>query len=165
MSPPGRESRPSRASGAAPQKVRRAGADGAHSTAEHRQNEIGTLFDAQVSQDAYGRRVTFDIAAAATKERHRAGRDRAEANRDQWWWDGAMRAVRAMAATGNVFQAYDVAIGYGLPDADDNRSRWGALLATAARRGYIVPVGAEPSKRPETAGSLVRTWRGRGTDE
>lgn len=160
--PPAEKSRPSRASGAAPRTVRRAGADGSHRTAERRQSEIGTLFDAHVSQDAYGRRVTFDIAAAAT---HHAGRDRAEANRDQWWWDGAMRAVRAMAATGIVFQAYDVAIGYGLPDADDNRSRWGALLATAARRGYIVPVGAEPSKRPETAGSLVRTWRGRGTDE
>lgn len=64
-----------------------------------------------------------------------------------------------MAATGRVFQAYDVAETYAVPEPD-HPNRWGALLTRAARDGVIVAVGAAPSRRPTTARSLTRTWRG-----
>ncbi len=88
-----------------------------------------------------------------------AGRDVAERNADTWWIDTAMQAVRAMAATGRVFQCYDLVETYGVPDPD-HANRWGALLTRAAREGLIVAVGAAPSSRPTTARSLTRTWRG-----
>lgn len=87
------------------------------------------------------------------------GRDLAEANADEWWLDTAMQAVRAMAATGREFQAFDLVETYGVPDPD-HANRWGALLNRAAREGLIVPVAAAPSRRPATARSLTRTWRG-----
>jgi hypothetical protein len=88
-----------------------------------------------------------------------AGRDRAEENTDDWWASTAMQAVRALAATGRVFQAYDLVETYGIAEPD-HPNRWGALLTRAARHGLIVAVGAAPSRRPKTAGSLTRTWRG-----
>lgn len=88
-----------------------------------------------------------------------AGRDQSERNTDAWWASTAMAAVRAMAATGREFQAFDLVETFGLVDPD-HPNRWGALLSRAAREGVIVAVGAAPSRRPATAGSLCRTWRG-----
>jgi len=88
-----------------------------------------------------------------------AGRDRAERNADEWWIRTAMQAVGAMANTGREFQAFDLVQTYGVPEPD-HPNRWGALLTRAAREGVIVSVGAAPSRRPSTARSLTRTWRG-----
>lgn len=88
-----------------------------------------------------------------------SGRDRAERNTDDWWTAVALQAVRAMAATGRIFQCYDLVEVYAIPEPD-HPNRWGALLTRAARKGLIVAVGAAPSRRPKTAGSLTRTWRG-----
>ncbi len=79
--------------------------------------------------------------------------------RDRFWWDGAMRAVETMAATGRQFSAYDVAEAFGLPDPD-HPNRWGALLSCAARAEVVECVGAAPSRRPSVEGSLARVWRG-----
>ena len=88
-----------------------------------------------------------------------AGRDHAERNSDDWWMSTAMQAVRSMARTGRVYQAYDLVETYRTPEPD-HPNRWGALLTRAARIGVIVPVGAAPSRRPRTAKSLTRTWQG-----
>jgi hypothetical protein len=90
-----------------------------------------------------------------------AGRAQSERGMDSWWSSTAMQAVRAMAATGRVFQAFDLVETCGIPEPD-HPNRWGALLTRAARNGVIVAVGAAPSRRPTVAGSLTRTWRGRG---
>jgi hypothetical protein len=89
------------------------------------------------------------------------GRDQAEANIEPEWGLVAMAAVVKMAATGLTFQAFDLVEIYAVPEPD-HPCRWGPLLARAARDGLIVPVGAAPSRRPATARSLTRTWRGRG---
>jgi len=96
---------------------------------------------------------------APTAEDVLAGRDQAEHNCDDWWLSTAMQAVRVMARTGWEFQAYDLAETFQVPEPD-HPNRWGALLTCAARDGLIVPVGAAPSRRPATARSLTRTWRG-----
>ena len=87
------------------------------------------------------------------------GREQAIRNLDDWWTNTALRAIQAIAKTGREFQAYDLVEGYGLAEPD-HPNRWGALLTRAAREGLIVPVGAAPSRRPRTARSLTRTWRG-----
>ncbi|MDQ4032538.1 MAG: hypothetical protein M3332_09825 [Actinomycetota bacterium] len=102
-------------------------------------------------------RSLFDDAP--TGEDVLAGRDQAERNADDWWMRTALHAVRAMAATGRVFQAFDLVETFGTPEPD-HPNRWGALLTRAAREGVIVSVGAAPSRRPSTARSLTRIWRG-----
>lgn len=97
--------------------------------------------------------------ARRTGHEDTSGRDRAGEGTDQWWRSTAMQAVRAIAGTGREFQCYDLVADYGVPEPD-HANRWGALLNHAARLGLIVPVGAAPSRRPATAGSLTRTWRG-----
>lgn len=87
-----------------------------------------------------------------------AGIARAEAGTDDWWKDCCDRAIAALAATGLPFQAADLA-DLGLPDAD-HPNRMGARFLAAARRGVIEPIGYAPSKRPSTACSAVRVWRG-----
>lgn len=99
----------------------------------------------------------FDVPAADANVL--AGRDRAERNGDDWWVRTALQAVRAAAKTGQEFQAFDLVETYGVPEPD-HPNRWGALLTRAARDGVIVAVGAAPSRRPSTARSLTRTWRG-----
>lgn len=88
-----------------------------------------------------------------------AGRGQAERNADDWWMNTALQAVRAIAKSGREFQAFDLVEAYHLPEPD-HPNRWGALLTRASREGLIVPVGAAPSRRPRTARSLTRTWRG-----
>ncbi len=96
---------------------------------------------------------------APTDEDVLAGRDRAEHNCDDWWMRTALQAVRAMARSGREFQAFDLVETYGTPEPD-HPNRWGALLTRAARQGVIIAVGTAPSRRPSTARSLTRTWRG-----
>lgn len=88
-----------------------------------------------------------------------AGRDQAEDNGDAWWFHLADQAIRDIAESGVEFQAFDLVERYALPEPD-HHSRWGAALRRAARDGVIVAVGAAPSRRPTTCGSLTRTWRG-----
>lgn len=78
--------------------------------------------------------------------------------RDPWWWDGAMRAVKHLAATGEPFDAWDVTE-LGVPDPD-HPARWGALFTTARRAGLIVAVGYRESRRPSRAHGVCRVWRG-----
>lgn len=87
-----------------------------------------------------------------------AGRDRAESGADDWWLSLFLAAVREMASRDVVFQTYDLVEQLGLPEPDDS-NRWGAAMALAHRRRLVMPVGAEPSRRPTVAGSLTRTWR------
>lgn len=98
--------------------------------------------------------------ARTGRQRMVAGVGHATENRDPWWWDGALRAVETMAATGRPFQMYDVAETFGLPEPDNFR-RWGALACAARRLGLIEPVGYAPSRRPSAACSAARVWRGR----
>jgi hypothetical protein len=78
---------------------------------------------------------------------------------DPWWLDGALRAIREMAATGREFGADDLRVTYGLSEPD-HPAAWGALFRIACRKGWIVPVGARPSRTSSRQGSLIRTWRG-----
>ena len=88
-----------------------------------------------------------------------SGRDKAEVNADLWWWSTAMAGITTLAATGQEFEAFDIADRLGVPEPD-HCNRWGALLSAAAKAGMIVAVGAKPSRRPTAAGHLCRTWRG-----
>lgn len=87
------------------------------------------------------------------------GPDEDRENPDEKWFRLAMAAVHAIAATGHIFQAYDLLERYNVPEPS-HYNRWGDLLRRARREGLIVPVGAAPSRRPTTCGSLTRTWRG-----
>lgn len=120
---------------------RRRGAEGCEPTAPDRQVQPSL----------------FDVLPA--DENVLAGRDQAERNADDWWIRTALQAVRALAKTGQEFQAYDLVEIYAIPEPD-HPNRWGALLTRASRDGLIVAVGAAPSRRPATARSLTRTWRG-----
>jgi len=84
---------------------------------------------------------------------------RAEAGTDSWWRDCCDRGIAELAARGVVFQAADLQ-DMGVPDPN-HPNRWGPRLLAAARAGVIVPVGYGPSRRPSTACSAVRLWRGR----
>lgn len=88
------------------------------------------------------------------------GMRRAAESSDPWWRSCAMQAVEAEAATGRVFQSYDLVLRYGLPEPPSGPNAWGSLLGSAAKAGLIVAVGYAPSSRPTTAKSAVRTWRG-----
>lgn len=87
-----------------------------------------------------------------------AGIAQAEAGTDTWWRDCCDRGIQALAETGLIFQAFDL-LDLGVPDPD-SANRWGRRFLAAARRGLIEPIGYAPSKRPTTACSIVRTWRG-----
>jgi hypothetical protein len=86
----------------------------------------------------------------------------AVANADPWWSDGAFRAVVDIAKTRLPFEAYDVQVGYALPEPH-HPSAWGAVFRIAYERGIIVPAGAMSSRKPSRHGSLVRLWRGAPT--
>lgn len=79
---------------------------------------------------------------------------------DAWWASCCDAAITAAAATGLPFQAHDLTQPpYGLTEPS-NPNFWGARFHIAARSGLIRSVGAAPSRRPTTAGSLVRVWQG-----
>lgn len=75
-----------------------------------------------------------------------------------WWLSTFLAAVREMASRDQVFQAWDLVEQLGLPEPDDP-CRWGQAMRLAHKRRIVMPVGAEPSRRPTVAGSLTRTWR------
>ncbi|MBO2464469.1 hypothetical protein [Actinomadura violacea] len=75
------------------------------------------------------------------------------------WWATAVAGVHRLAATGMAFQAYDLRMA-GVPEPPRSAAQWGALFASLAREGVIVPVGYGPSPRPTTRSSAARIWRG-----
>lgn len=83
---------------------------------------------------------------------------RAWQNADDWWKSSAMQGLKALAASGRDFDAYDVAQ-LGVPEPD-HANRWGALFRAARQQGLIVPVGYHESKRPGRASGSCRVWRG-----
>lgn len=104
-----------------------------------------------------------DPRLAEGRARADTGIDQADANTDHWWRDCCDRAIAQLAAQGIVFQAVDL-LDLGVPEPD-HPNRWGARLREAARAGVIQPAGWGPSRRPTTACSAVRLWRGVTTDE
>jgi hypothetical protein len=111
-----------------------------------------------------GNPVEAPVASALDELRARAqahaadGRTRADENTDAWWRSVADQAIRALAETGDVFDAYSLHE-HGVPEPD-HPARWGPRFLAAARAGVIVPAGYASSRRPKTAGSAVRVWRG-----
>lgn len=87
-----------------------------------------------------------------------AGADAAGRNTDEWWRDGARRAVHALARTGREFTADDVR-DFGVSEPD-HPNRWGSLFLAASREGVIECVGARKSTRGPRHASLTRVWRG-----
>lgn len=87
------------------------------------------------------------------------GLNNAITGRDDFWWDGAMRAVVWLARCPGEFDAFDVTE-LGVPEPD-HPARWGALFRAAATAGVIEPAGFHQSRRPSRAGGVCRVWRGR----
>lgn len=77
---------------------------------------------------------------------------------DEWWEDGALRALRALAATGEPFTAPDV-LDRGVAEPD-HPCRWGSLIAKAKQLGIIVKVGYGISRRTGRNGGVCAIWRG-----
>lgn len=99
----------------------------------------------------------LDIFAEASARKER-GMAQVDANADDWWKSCADTALKQLAATGRVFEAYDLVL-MGVPEPH-HPNAWGARMNAAAKRGVIRNVGAGPSKRPTVARSLVRYWQG-----
>lgn len=77
---------------------------------------------------------------------------------DTWWESGALRAIRAMAATGKEFTASDLtALGV---DTPDHPSRWGSVFAKAKQLKLIRKVGYGTSKREGRNGGSCAIWQG-----
>jgi hypothetical protein len=100
----------------------------------------------------------LDELRARAAARQVDGVTRADENADDWWKSSVDQAIRYLAETGRVFDAYAVAE-LGVPEPD-HPNRWGSRFKAAARDGVIVPVGYARSRRPTVAGAAVRTWRG-----
>lgn len=92
----------------------------------------------------------------------RPGLAQAEENRDPWSWYPAKAAMLQIAAetaaSGGVFEAFDLTDRYGV--VLDDSSRWGPLFASAARDGLIEHAGFAVARRPSRSGGITRTWRG-----
>lgn len=99
----------------------------------------------------------LDIFSEA-EARKQQGMAQVDSNTSDWWKDTADQAIRHLAAVGDVFQTYDLAL-LGVPEPH-HPNAWGARMGAAAKAGVIVPAGYGPSKRPTTAKSLVHLWRG-----
>ncbi len=82
----------------------------------------------------------------------------AAANTDDGWRDRCDAGIAELARRGEPFQAADLA-DHGVPEPD-HPNRWGPRLLAASKAGLIEAVGYAPSKRPSTACSAVRVWRG-----
>lgn len=80
------------------------------------------------------------------------------ANTDPTWHATALNGLQQLAASGEVFEAYDL-IRLGVPEPEHS-SQWGAFFNQAKAAGVIVAAGAGPSARPTVKGSLCRFWRG-----
>lgn len=84
--------------------------------------------------------------------------DEVDAHADATWRATAMQALEHLARRDGEFQAHDL-IELGCPEPA-HPNHWGPLLHAAKKAGLIEQAGVAMSKRPETRGSLVRTWRG-----
>lgn len=80
------------------------------------------------------------------------------ATSNQWWWDGAERAIRYLAEAGQPFSIQDVH-GLGVPDPD-HCNRAGAAILTASRRGLIRRIGDTHSTRRSRHGGRIGLWVG-----
>lgn len=81
---------------------------------------------------------------------------------DPWWRDGAERAVRALAATGQPFQLSQIRDEpYSVPEPH-HPNAYGALARAMSTLGVITCVGYAPSDVPSRRGSVVRVWQGVG---
>jgi hypothetical protein len=100
------------------------------------------------------------IGGKAQKE---AGLAAAQRAADPWWQNLALKAIEAAAIesarTGVPFQSYDLVLRYGLAEPH-HHSQWGNIQHQAERLGIIEHVGYAASKRPKTASSTLKTWRG-----
>lgn len=99
--------------------------------------------------------LALDVDPAA---RRRRVLDQVLSHTPDDWRRRALTVIADLAATGKVFEAYDV-VRDGCPEPD-HPSRWGAIFGLAARSGLIVSAGAGPSSRPTVHGSLCKKWRG-----
>lgn len=133
------------------------GAGGRESVAQAARHAHRTS-DALPSDDSAPDRQPTLFEDPPTDDDVMAGRELAVCGLDDWWTATALQAIRAIAKTGREFQAFDL-VELGVPEPD-HPNRWGALLTRASRDGLIVATGAAPSRRPRTARSLTRTWRG-----
>ena len=112
--------------------------------------------------DAFSKRADpMPVGGLFDEEPERpSGLAKAWAGADDWWRSSAMQGLKALAATGREFDAFDVAE-LGVPEPD-HANRWGALFNAAAKQGLIVAAGYHQSRRPGRAGGACRTWRGTG---
>ena len=78
---------------------------------------------------------------------------------DDFWTDGALRAIEALAATGRTFSASQLRDDpYNLPDPA-HPSHWGAVFSRARTEGLIEPAGYAPSSTSSRKGGVQRVWR------
>lgn len=77
---------------------------------------------------------------------------------DEWWKSCAMRALRTKAASGQIFDAFDLTE-MGVPDPM-HPNHWGSLFRVAANAGLITEAGFHQSRRPGRAGGVCRLWKG-----
>jgi hypothetical protein len=68
-----------------------------------------------------------------------------------WWWDGALLAIRQLALSGRGFTVDHLSSMVGEPP---DPHYWGALLAAAQKLRIVEPVGARVGRD----GRLVRVW-------
>ena len=78
---------------------------------------------------------------------------------DEWWADGARRAVYELAAADRIFSADDIFDEpFGVP-APDHPSQVGGLFAGLRSAGLIRPVGYKASTRSSRHSGVQRLWR------
>lgn len=79
---------------------------------------------------------------------------------DEWWRDGAARAVEALAASGRPFLLSEIRDDpYSVPEPD-HPSQWGALAMSLSAAGVIRRVGYAPSNAPSRHRAIVSVWQG-----
>ncbi len=94
----------------------------------------------------------------------RAGLAAADSSTDDWWKSCADAGIAELARRGLPFQAADVVELLGVPEPD-HPNRWGPRFLAAAGAGVITHVGFAASKRPTSAKSILRLWRGTRTED
>lgn len=77
------------------------------------------------------------------------------------WREEAEAALAAEAASGRLFDAYDLQERHGLT-SPSGPNEWGPLFSHAAARGLITSVGFHQSRRPSRSGGICRIWQGTG---
>jgi len=115
------------------------------------------LFGAVVEQGAYGGPHTVWTVPSAAEARDEAI-ERVE--RDAWSADRDLidQAITTVAGRGTPFSANEVRE---LLPVSVKRSLIGARFLAAAKAGWLVRIGYEPSTDPGTHSSPVAVWRSR----